>query len=421
MSVISELLHLNIHWEGKSHDRKEREIKFKFVEEKIHVILGPRRAGKTHFVKFLINELINYVSPWNILYVDFFHPFMIPYSSPKKFIELINSYLKERNIEHKDFYLFIDEVQELDEWHKVCEYYRNKGVKVVITGSNASLISEDIGYLLVGRHIDYEIFPLSLREYIKWKNINLKVENPLDVVEKYTFSSFPEYVIYENKEVLSQIFSDIVYRDLFWRHNVRDRDKMMNLIGYLLENIGRYVSYNSISRAIGISEKTAAEFLGYLQNTYLFFLLKRYSMKTQDIIKSPRKVYIIDNSFSILKRVKSLEDKGRYMENLVFIELKRRKKEFYYYLTKEGYEVDFLIKEGMQIKELIQVSYNVYDEDTFKREIRALLHAKEDLNLGDDVPLTIITWDYEDEKEIEWWRKKGRIRFVPLWKWLLRL
>jgi predicted AAA+ superfamily ATPase len=154
-----------------------------------------------------------------------------------------------------------------------------------------------------------------------------------------------------------------------------------------------------------------------------FFVIPLYkfskSYKEKEI---NMKVYIFNIGF--VRALLNKEEIGKKMENTVFLHLKRQEnnsplQEIYYYKTNEGYEVDFLIKEKNQIKELINVTYaNSYDEIN-KREIRALLHAKEELKLSDNIPLTIITWDYEDEKEISWFGKKGRIRFIPLWKWLL--
>ncbi len=167
-----------------------------------------------------------------------------------------------------------------------------------------------------------------------------------------------------------------------------------------------------------------SSYLYEIEDTFSIFLLSPYSSKIHLKESWPKKAYVIDNGISSLFEI--TENIGKKMENTVFLELKRKEnihplQEIYYYKTKEGYEVDFLIKEGMQIKELIQVTYANSYEEIPEREIRALLHAKEDLKLGDDVPLTVITWDYEDTRDIEWWRKKGRIRFIPLWKWLLAI
>jgi len=421
MEVISELLGMNSHWLGEKYNAKPRNINLRVYDGKISVILGPRRTGKTFLLKIYINELIEKgIQTDRIFYVDFFHPFMVEYKDALKFLDLVKTYIRYRGLSYDNLYILIDEIQELNNWEKVAEYLRVKGSRVIITGSNASLLSEDVGYRLVGRYNKIEVFTLSFKEYLMWK----EVKNDFifsEILKDYSFSAFPEYVIYNNKDYLSQIFYDIIHRDIFWRHDIKEKSKFMDLIVYLLDNVGRYITNKSISRACSISEKSVKEFLFYLENSYLFFFLSRYSLKTLEIIKSPRKVYIIDNSFAILKRRKFLEDKGRYMENLVFLELKRRNKEVYYYQTKEGYEVDFLIKDLHGIKELIQVCYEVSNEETLKREIRALLHAKDDLGLGDDVPLTVITWEYEDTREVEWWNKRGKIRFIPLWKWLLEI
>ena len=171
------------------------------------------------------------------------------------------------------------------------------------------------------------------------------------------------------------------------------------------------------------SKTTVENYLNYLEEAYLIFSLHRFSFKEKEIIKSPRKVYGIDTG--LINAVASVfsENIGKFMENTVFLELARRYKvnrELFYFQSKEGYEVDFLIKQGLNINQLIQVIYaNSFDEIDH-REIRALLKAKE-LFKKYKPRLTIITWDYEDEREISWFGKKGLIEFIPMWKWLLKL
>ncbi|HIQ51265.1 MAG TPA: ATP-binding protein [Nautiliaceae bacterium] len=196
---------------------------------------------------------------------------------------------------------------------------------------------------------------------------------------------------------------------------------------FCLNNYSSTISFDSIYKLFKqkykISKKTIVNYFQYLENSFFIFLLKKYSNSLKERIVSKRKLYLIDLSFSIFGNKEITKD----LENIVFLELTKQKYyknlnlELFYYKTKENYEVDFLIKEKGRIKELINVTYANSYEEINEREIRSLLHAKEELKLSNKIPLTIITWDYEDKKEISWFGKKGVISFIPLWKWLLKI
>ena len=192
----------------------------------------------------------------------------------------------------------------------------------------------------------------------------------------------------------------------------------------MISTVTSHISFSKLKRLFKLkSEHTVKNYLTYLEEAYLLFFIPRFSFKPKEIETAERKIYSVDNGFITHVSYVDREEIGEKMENAVAVELLRRSRfldtEIFYYKTKDGYEIDFLIKEGNKIKELIQVSYANSYEEIKEREIRALLHAKEDLNLDENTRLTVITWDYEDEKQVKWWRKEGRIRFIPLWKWLL--
>jgi predicted AAA+ superfamily ATPase len=390
--------------------------------------LGVRRVGKSSLLKLKINELIkNGKNPFEILYLDFFSPKLIEYREANKVINLVKKYLNEVNIDFKKLFLFTDEIQLVKNWPEMLEFFRNKGVNLIVTGSNSNILNKEIGLLLTGRTVRKELFPLRFREFLIWEDKYneekiLLFKYAKENLENYLISAIPEYVLLKDKEVLINTYYDILMRDIYYRYNIENKEEFEDLSFYLINNITNLITYNSLSKKLNINDKTIKTYLTYLNESYLFYFLNTYSTKAHEQINSPKKIYIVDNGFYYFIKTKTTRDIGKLMENLVFVNLRRKYKEneeLFYYKTKNNYEIDFLIKEKNQIKELINVSYaNSYDEIN-KREIRALLHAKEELNLSDKIPLTIITWDYEDEKEISWFGKKGRIMFIPLWKWLL--
>ena len=420
---------LNEHWENRKYQLKEREEKIKILKNKITFILGIRRVGKSSLLKIKINELLDKgIKPLNILYVDFFNPRLIKYREANKFIELVKKYLKETKVKFENLFLFLDEIQLVENWPEMLEFFRNKNVNVVVTGSNSNLLSKEIGVLLTGRTIRKELFPLKFREFLKWKEIYKEEEillfkNAKEHLENYLISSMPEYVLFEDKEVILNTYYDILLKDIYYRHKIENKREFEDLSFYLLNNITNYFTYNSLSKKLKMNDKTIKSYLTYLNESYLFYFLTTYSTKAHEQINSPRKIYIVDNGFYYFIKTKTTVDKGKLMENLVFVNLRRKYKEneqLFYFKTKSNYEVDFLIKENNEIKELINVTYAKNYDEIDKREIRALLHAKEELNLGNNIPLTIITWNYEDEREESFYGKKGKIKFIPLWKWLLR-
>ena len=404
---------------------KEEYLKQEYVERDFtmpksklaKVIMGPRRAGKTFFLIHYLNNITH----GKFGYINFDDEVL---SKVDNFNVLIDTYNKVQK--HKT--ILLDEVQNLEKWELLVNKLLRKGYDVYITGSNSKILSKELATLLTGRHISRILLTFSFKEFLlaKHKKIDklTKTEILLLLKEYMETGGYPEIVINNEpfKEYISSLFSSILFNDIVKRYNVRDVMGLESLAVFLLTNIGAIMSYNNLTKYLKtLSINTVKNYVMYLEQAFVIGKLDKYSKKTKFVFSTPFKIYAVDLSFHNLKTTSLSHDESKKMENLVYTHLLRKFQfhELFYYKTKEGYEVDFLIKEGNKIKELIQVSYANSYEEIKEREIRALLHAKEDLNLREDVPLTVITWDYEDEKEVEWWRKKGRIRFIPLWKWLL--
>ncbi|NAZ25929.1 MAG: AAA family ATPase [Nanoarchaeota archaeon] len=411
-------------------ERKEYiEKALKYMNSNMVICLyGVRRAGKTFLLRQIAKELIkrNIVDSKDILIVNFedvrFREYNIDLLD-----QIFNIFLQE--LKPKDPIIFLDEINKIDEWERwVRTMHELKKAKIFVSGSSAKLLKGEISTLLTGRHLDIVVFPFSFEEilYANKININDKLEilNNLNrikkILEEYLkFGGFPEVVLSKDdeikKKILLQYFDDIIEKDIIFRYNIREKEKIKILAKFYLSNISSLTTFSSLEDFLKINKLTIERFSNYMAESFLIFFVKMYhpSLKKQE--KAPRKVYSIDTGLSNAVGFRLFETKGKLMENLVAIELKRREKEFYYwkeYGKLEGHEVDFLIKENNIIKELIQVSYINNIDEIDRREIRSLIKASNLLNCND---LKIITWDLED-KII---KDNKEIKLIPLWKWLL--
>ena len=439
MEVPKEILkQIIVEW--KKHEPKKliaRDLPFKYKENKANIIVGPRRVGKTYF----LFQLIHSFKKKDCFYINFEDERI--YDSPRFLTDILPA-IKEL-YSTQDIILFLDEIQNISSYSKwVRRMLEQEKAKLFITGSSSKLLSENISTDLRGRSLSFLLFPLSFNEFLyfkedKVKNVSLlehDVEEKVRILkllkEYVLFGGFPEIVLEKDTNmkirILREYYTTTIYKDVIERFNIENVKSLELLIKSIVSSIGKEFSFtktHNLLKSLGlrVGKQTLINYFEYLKDAFFAFNIPKYSLSYKE--QERNKIYIFNQGYTQIFSLPSLF--GTLIENLVALDLLRRKyyynimQEIYYYKTKEGYEIDFLIKEGNKIKELIQVTYANSYEEIKEREIRALLHAKEDLNLGDDVPLTVITWDYEDEKEIKWWRKKGRIRFVPLWKWLLSI
>jgi len=387
----------------------------------IKVITGIRRCGKS-FLTYLLLENEKFA------YANFDEKILLKLE-PRELLSLFHEIYGDVRI------VFLDEIQNCENWELLANSFHRAGYNLFITGSNAKLLSKELATHLTGRHIDLELFPFSFREFLLAREV--KLEYPLSskeigivknaLKEYVSKGGFPEVVVdNENPKIyLRNLFSDILEKDIVVRYRIRYVETFREMAVSLLSNFSNYISFNKLKKVFKIrSEHTVKNYLKYLEEAYLFLFIKKFSFKPKEVEIAERKLYCIDTGIINNVGYISSPNMGRLMENLVAIELLRRKSyynpnlEIFYFKTYEGHEVDFLIKEGLRIKQLIQVTYaNSFDEIEH-REIRALLHANE-LFKKHKPELICITWDYEDEKEIKWFGKRERIKFLPLWKWLL--
>lgn len=387
-----------------------RDTKFpKFDNNLIKVVIGPRRAGKSFFcMKALEGKKFGYL--------NFDDERLSETEDYDEIIKEINEIYENPKI------LFFDEIQNLSRWELFVNRLQRQGFKILLTGSNSNLLGSELSTHLTGRHLNTVIFPFSFKEFIEPKNLTSK-EIRTKLKEYSSNGGFPEPIV-ENipvREYLSTLFSSVIFKDIIKRYNIRHPKAIESLAVYLFSAISNEYSFNSIKKFSGIkSSKTIEKYIGYLEESFLFFSLKRFSYKVKNQLSYINKIYCIDNGFLSSKSFEFSENSGKKYENLVAINLKKGEldgnHEFFYWKNSQNEEVDFVVKKGLKVKELIQVCFNIENKKTLDREVRALLKAGKELKCKN---LIILNDNISKEKNFEWFGIKGKIKFVPLWKWML--
>ncbi len=386
--------------------------------KEIICITGVRRCGKSTIQFQIIDHLIeNGIAPINILYFNLDEPF------EDKSITILDSifenYIEINNPSGRK-YIFLDEIQNIENWEKWLKKYYDLydiDIKFVITGSNSMMLSDKMSTLLTGRIISKTVYPLSFREYLGFVGFELKDADVQrsEVVHHFlnylSNGGFPEVVLETDVDInhmrLNEYFNSILLRDIVVGKKIRESSKLIELANYSLTNISALLSYMKISKAIGLSVSSLKEYLRYLEQAYLIYQLNffSYSIKTSLAIQKPRKIYCIDNGLRNAASFKFSSDEGKLAENSAFIELKRRDIDVYYWKGRR--EVDFVVKNKDNTLMGVNVTYSdVIDE----REIKALLEFKENFK-GRVSELILLTRNVD--------KSEDGITYIPIWKWLL--
>ena len=398
-----------------------------FSSNQVITITGPRRAGKSFVMRQMAKQLINKGhNPKDIMHVNLEDPRFT--ESGVLFLEKIFETYREYISPQNTPILFLDEIQEIEGFEKwVRMMHELSKAKIIISGSNARILSRELGTLLTGRHLDMEVFPLSFREFLSFNNIALTDKMDLigkeseikGALRKYIeYGSFPEVALSEQKkEILLSYFEDVITKDLLRRFNIKKTQDLRAIAKHYLSNISALSTFKSIERSLDMSITSVKSYTGYLEQAYLLFPLKRFSFKVKEQEKSPRKIYAIDTGLCNAVGFRFSENDGRLAENVVFVALKRKQNlnpdmELFYWKDVHHREVDFVIKDGLKVTNLIQVCWNVQDEKTKNRELRSLRKAMEELNVTN---ATVITGETEGEERLH----DNTVKLVPLWKWLL--
>jgi predicted AAA+ superfamily ATPase len=390
----------------------ERNQDLKLDNDLIKVIIGPRRAGKSFFAIHFLNKHGKFG------YVNFDDEKLTEVDNYDEIITAMNSVY-----DTPKFVLF-DEIQNLPKWELFANRLQRQNYKLIITGSNSNLLSKELATHLTGRHLLTNIFPFSFKEYHESEGKKLTNTEIKEKLSKYLFNGgYPEVLSkkVELKEYLSLLLGSILYKDIIKRYKIRNPKQIEDLATYLISNIANEYSYNSLAKIGKIkSSHTIEKYLSYLEESFILFSLNRFSYKVREQLSSNKKIYCIDNGFIQAKSFKASADLGKLYENLVACKLKKEevdgKLRFYYWKNQQQEEVDFVLQEGLKVKQLIQVCFDITKLETKNREIRALIKAGKELKCNN---LLIITEDTEKEEKVEWFGDKANIRFIPLWKWLL--
>lgn len=394
-----------------------------FPTEQVVTITGARRSGKSFLMRQFAKTLINKgVRKNEILIVNFEDPRFVALDA-QLLQKIYEAYLEILHPEARP-YVFLDEVQEVKYWEKwVRTTQELKKARLILSGSNARLLSQELSTLLTGRHLDLTVSPLSFEEFLNFNNITVKdglgltsqrVEIKGLLNQYMEFGGFPEVVLErEKKEILLTYFDDILSKDLVRRYRVRKAEKLKTLAKFYLTNISSPTTFNSTKKFLELSADTVEKFSDYLNSAYLTFFLKRFSFKVKEQERSPRKVYAIDPGLANAIGFRFSQNVGRLAENVVFLELERRRAadphlETFYWKDARQREVDFLVKRDLKVTQLIQVCWELIQPETKNRETRSLRKAMKELGVQRGLVIT-------ENEEME----EGAIKFVPLWKWLL--
>ncbi|MBS3088830.1 ATP-binding protein [Candidatus Pacearchaeota archaeon] len=390
-----------------------KEAKTYLAHPNILVITGIRRCGKSIFSYLLEKES-------KFAYINF---------DDERLSELkgedLNKVLESFYELYGDVdYIILDEIQNIPKWELFANRLR-RTKKVILTGSNSNLLSGELATHLTGRYIDIKLFPFSFKEFLSYKGVD--ISNAYTTREKARiFNYLNEYLVnggipesYKfGKSIITRIYENILTKDIILRYKIKKIEDIKKLAKYLITNSSEEITYSKLSKLLGVKHvSTISNWVSYLENSFLIFKIGRFDFKLKQQFIAPKKVYCIDPGIVDSIGFKFSENKGKIIENVVAIELQRRKElednlEVYYWKDYQQNEVDFVVKNRNKIRELIQVTFANSKEEIKERELKSLIKASRELKCVD---LKIITWDYEVESKFG----GNKVKFIPLWKWLL--
>lgn len=388
--------------------------------KEIIFITGIRRSGKSSLMSLIAKDLIKNkkISQENLLFINFEDERFINFTY-EDFDKLYQAYLELENPKGKN-YLFFDEIQNIENWERwINRLYEFYNVKIFITGSNASLISSSVSSVLTGRNRQIQTYTFSFKEYLWLLGIDLKErdfysqEKVIEIrraFENYLKSGgFPEVLKNNDITLAEQYFKDIIHRDVISRYNIRNVKEIRELALYLITNSGCIASYDSLRIAIQAKNVgTIKNYLSILEDVYLIQTTSLYDFSVKKQIYNPDKYFVSDLGFYHSVGFKFSENSGRLLETVVYLQLLRQGFEVYYWKSTKGSEVDFITLDGIKLKQAIQVTYSLNDNN-FEREVKGLMLLEEQLGKVEKFILT-----YDDERILE-----NGIKVIPIWKWIL--
>ena len=380
----------------------------------ILIISGIRRCGKSVLMQQIRDRLVE---------KDFFFNFddeRLANFKLDDFQKLQECFVELFGEQHTYYF---DEIQNIEGWERFVRRLYNADNKIVITGSNARMLSRELGTHLTGRYIQVEIYPFSFQEYLAMNEIPVNAKTLYTTTGRATMvksfvkymecGGFPKFLQDGSVSYLTSLYESIIYRDILTRNGLTNEKEMLELMFYLASNATKRVTYSSLGKVVGIQHPdTIKNYLEYIQQTYLISQLFRYDPSVKKQMMSPKKIYFVDNA--IIKRIgfNATENNGVFLENLVFIELKRRGWDVYYYADKK--ECDFIVRKGLHISDAYQVTLKMDSPQTREREIAGVREAMQAYSLSKGYILTFEgkeTINFDDGTIVE---------VVPVWEWILQ-
>ena len=388
--------------------RNNQDVNLLLDSHLIKLITGPRRVGKSTQALLMLRDK-------NFAYLNFDSQQLLDAWDANLVMRVLDDVYPNYD------YLLLDEVQNLDAWDMwVSELFR-QGKNLIITGSNAKMLSSEMATVLTGKYLQVEMLPFSLEEFFDWHKLDLhnlrdeqKAEASVLTDDYMRNGGYPEAVVSRQltRSYLDTLFDSIVWKDVAKRHRVRNITDLNNLAMYLISNVCNPISANELTEELGFSSvNTTKKYMDYLHEPYLFYYLPRYNNKLKLMKKAPRKVYVVDNGFAAAKAFSLSDNLGRLLENQVFIELMRRgfdtDKTMFYYRSRNDKEVDFVLRKGTHIERLVQVCYDMSSPKTEKREVDSLIECAGELKCNN---LIIVT--NNDKRSIE--KDNYKIDVIPI-------
>jgi len=357
------------------------------------VVSGIRRCGKSVLLHQFVRHEIDEVFYFNFADIRLFN------FSVNDFVlldEIVNTSGKK--------ILFFDEIQLVTGWELYVRQKLDQKIRVIITGSNARMLSVELGTNLTGRHISKELFPFSYKEFCLLKNLNLNKESYESYIEQ---GGFPEYLKTNNKELLSSLIEDIIYRDIATRHAIRDIRGLKNLCIFLMSVAAKQISPSKLTTVIGVkSPSTVLEYLSFFESSYVINLIPKFSYSVKAQMLSEKKVYIVDNGLINVSSISASKDLGRKFENTIYWDIRRKAKSIWY-LSENQSECDFIYSLNDTYFAL-QVCYELH-HDNQEREINGILAAMKYFNLNEGI---IVTLNQSDVIVVDTYR----IKVIPAYQ-----
>ncbi len=411
-------------FERKLPDLIERDIPFKLTKD-VMAVIGPRRVGKTYFMFQIIKKLLNKVPKEEILFIDF-EDNRLANLKADQLDDIFVAYAEISRYKLK--YLFFDEVQAISQWSRfVRRLHSTQKYAIVISGSSSKLLSREIATELRGRYKTVFIAPFSFQEFLQIRKFEYSTRIAYSENKGKLLALFNEYLIHggypeivkesdlaEKRAKVKSYYDTIFYKDIVERHKIANYDMLELLMNYLLDNTASVFSVTQFEKilkekGLGISKKTISLYLKYLEEAFFTYVLEEFSYSAKKRLMRPKKTYVVDNALITFLSANFSPDKGKLLENLCLTELKNHAKDVFYF--KGVHECDFLVKEGIKIKEAIQVCYELTSANK-EREFKGLLAAMSYFGLEEGLILT-----YDQEESVS--REGKKIKLVPVWKWLL--